>query len=286
MYNKCRLRIPVVSGLFYPDNPAELKAIMDAALQSERDAIRCSCNADGFITGGVVPHAGMVYCARQAVHFFECYRRSGQCADTVVIVHPNHRGLGPNISVDGHDSWQTPLGKIDVDKDFMDALDLPVSPEAQHQEHSAEVLVPYIQHFLPEGLRMVSVNMRQQDAQGARELAHKIHDVAARLRREALLLASSDFSHFLSPEKAAPLDDMVLQKIAQRDTHGVYNVVESYGISVCGYGPIMTLMEYNRLIDPGYYSQVLLRGHSGEVSPSDRVVNYISMLFKAFITKS
>ncbi len=280
MNNNAPIRIPAVSGLFYPDDTAELRAMLDAALESEKNSISCSAKPGDFITGGVVPHAGLVYCARQAVHFFECYRRSGQVADTVVIVHPNHRGVGPRMSVDGHHGWQTPLGTIDVDRDLMDALDLPVSPEAQEQEHSAEVLVPYIQHFLHDGLCMVSVNILHQDAHGARELAQKIHDASVRLKREVLLLASSDFSHFLSPEKSAPLDDMVLQKIAQRDTDGVCSVVESYGISVCGYGPIMTLMEYSRLIDPDYVSQVLRRGHSGEVSPSNKVVNYISILFE------
>ena len=280
MKNNLRTKLPAVSGLFYPDNPSELKDMLDAALESENASISCAAKPGGFITGGVVPHAGMVYCAGHAVHFFECYRRSGQRADTVVIVHPNHHGVGPRMSVDGHDSWQTPLGKIDVDGDFMEALGLPVSPEAQEQEHSAEVLVPYIQHFLHDGLRIVSVSILQQDAQGSRELANKIHDVSARLKREVLLLASSDFSHFLSPERSAPLDDMVLQKIAQRDTDGLSSVVESHGISVCGYGPIMTLMEYSRLLDPDYDSQVLRRGHSGEVSPSNRVVNYISILFE------
>ncbi len=281
MNNNAPIRIPSVSGLFYPDKPAELKAMLDAALESEKASISCTAKPGGFITGGVVPHAGIVYCARQAVHFFECYRRSGQRADTVVIVHPNHRGAGPRMSVDGHNSWQTPLGKIDVDGDFMEALGLPVSPEAQEQEHSAEVLVPYIQHFLHEVLRMVSVNILHQDAQGARELAQKIHGAAVGLKREVLLLASSDFSHFLSPEEAVPLDDLVVQKIMQRDTDGVNRVIGSHGISVCGYGPIMALMEYTKLFDSGYDVRMLRRGHSGEVSPSDRVVNYISMVFEA-----
>ena len=101
------IRIPAVAGLFYPGKPAELIAMLDAALESEKASIGYPAKPGSFITGGVVPHAGMVYCARQAVHFFECYRRSGQRADTVVIVHPNHRGVGPRMSVDGHHSWQT-----------------------------------------------------------------------------------------------------------------------------------------------------------------------------------
>jgi len=265
--------------MFYPDSGHRIREILNDALEREKpgiDAIRF----DGHIAGGVVPHAGLAYCAPQAVHFFEQHRRWGRPPDTVLIVHPNHGGQGPGLSVDGHRHWETPMGSLAVDIPFMESLGLPVSPRAQESEHSAEVILPYLQYFFSFNYRILAVNIRDQDAATAIDLANKIHRVSKHMNRKLLFIASSDFSHFLSPERAMERDSLVLQKILSRDTKGVHKVVTGEQITVCGYGPIMALMEYTRLLDPGYRVHVLRRGHSGEASPSDRVVSYVSLLFE------
>jgi AmmeMemoRadiSam system protein B len=50
-------------------------------------------------------------------------------------------------------------------------------------------------------------------------------------------------------------------------------------VSICGYAPIMTLMEYSKLITKNPKSKILRQGHSGEVYPSNEVVDYVSILF-------
>ncbi len=279
--SKCTRR-PSVSGLFYPSHPKELTQTIDRALENELDCINLA-NISGNIAGGIVPHAGMVYCARQTVHFFEHYKRSGQKLDTVVIIHPNHKGYGPRVSIDGYERWETPLGIIEIDVELAHALNLPVSPEAQEGEHSAEVIVPYLQYFIKEKTRIVSVNILDQTPDTAKSIAHNLYTAAQNLNRRVLVIASSDFSHFLPPDKGSMLDELVVQQILQHNTDGVYQTVTRHGISVCGYGPIMALMEYTKLIHPEYKVHVLRKGHSGEVSPSDKVVCYISLLFETNI---
>jgi len=271
------IRKPGVAGLFYPAVAEEIRRMISGALKKEAVAMDAR-SFDGEILGGVVPHAGMVYCARQAVHFFEYVRRSGQRPGTVVVLHPNHSGYGPALSTDGHDFWETPMGKVPVDHGLASAMQLPVSPEAQVQEHSAEVMLPYLQYFFREGFEILSVNLLIQHYENARDLAGELHAASKKLHRDILVIASSDFSHFLSVDQSRPLDDMVLEKILEKDAEGVHQAVEKYQVSVCGYGPIMALMEYCRLMDPEYHVHLLRRGHSGEVSPSSKVVNYISML--------
>ncbi len=280
MYIENDTRPPSVLGTFYPDDADKLKDILNSALEHEKDRIN-SLNIKHFIAGGIVPHAGLIYCARQAVHFFEHYRRSGQQADTILIIHPNHMGIGPDVSIDGFGFWNTSLGKISVDRDFADALQLPVSPEAQEREHSAEVVVPYIQHFLHQGVKMVSINIFEQDPDVAIQLAKNIHQVATDLKREILIIASSDFSHFLTPERMKIQDQHVMNEILMKNPEGVFNAVMEHEVTVCGYGPIMTLMEYSKLLDSNYNIHLLHEGHSGQIAESKRVVSYKSLLFEA-----
>ena len=269
-----------VAGMFYPATENEIRTQLGREVQNVRKAMD-ERPPEGVILGGVLPHAGMDYCAHHAVHFFEALRVSGQKPDTVVIVHPNHSGYGPPVSVDGHHFWETPLGQVGVDLELSEASKLPFSSRAQLREHSSEVIVPYLQYFLDEGFRIMSVNVLQQSVEIAREVAERIVNGAKQLGRNVLLLASSDFSHFLTPEESAPLDDKVLAKILEKDTPGVEKMVHQYNVSVCGFGPVMTLMEYAALTDPAYRVRLLSRGHSGEVIPSGKVVNYMSLLFSS-----
>ncbi|MFP4691918.1 MAG: AmmeMemoRadiSam system protein B [Bacteroidales bacterium] len=268
------------AGMFYPVTASEIRTQLGREAQNVREAMD-KRSPEGLILGGVLPHAGMDYCAHHAVHFFELLRRSGQKPDTVVIAHPSHSGVGPPVSVDGHHSWETPLGLVGVDLALSEASMLPVSSRAQLREHSSEVIVPYLQYFLDEGFRILSVNMLQQNREVAQEVAEKIYRGAHQLGRKLLFLASSDFSHFLSPQESAPLDDKVLAEILEKNPRGVEEMVHQYRVSVCGYGPVMALMEYAALTDPAYHVRLLSRGHSGEVIPSGKVVNYMSLLFSS-----
>ncbi len=266
--------------MFYPATAGEIRSKLDSWSQKAKERT-AGLRVSGKILGGVLPHAGMDYCAHHALPFFELLRQAGQQPDTVVIVHPNHSGYGPPVSVDGHCAWETPLGRVAVDPELAEATSLPVSSRAQLREHSSEVIVPYLQYYLNEGFRILSVNILQQREEIAREVAERIISGANQTGRRVLFLASSDFSHFLSPEESTPLDDKVLEKILEKDVSGVEDMVHQHRVSVCGYGPVMALMEFAALTDPGYHVDLLSRGHSGEVIPSGKVVNYISLLFSS-----
>ncbi len=274
------IRKPAVAGSFYPFGQEELEQLIHQALLKEQQDIE-KTRITGSILGGVVPHAGMKFCAFQTVHFFEHLRQSGQQPDTVVLVHPNHYRQGAAISVDGHHFWSTPLGKVAVDKSFLEALQLPAASQALDQEHSAEVIVPYLQYFLKPGFRIVAVNMVQQDLHMASRLAWKVRAAQTQLKRRVLFIASSDFSHYLPPAEGRHRDAYVLQEILNRDAAGVQQAVRLHQASLCGYGPIMALMEYCRMKDPEYHAHILRQGHSGEVLPMPQVVRYVSILMDA-----
>lgn len=274
-----KIRKPAVAGRFYPDDVKEIEKILKSALEKEMKAIDLSL-AQKTIIGGVVPHAGYVFSSYQAVHFFEIVRKSEIQFDTIVIINPNHTGYGNPIAIDDSDFWETPFGKVEVDNGFKKLLPFTKSDLEEKAEHSGEVMVPYLQYFLPYEFKILPITMSAQTFDNAAKIAHGLHSVKKALNKNILIVASSDFTHFESAQQGCKLDQYVIDKILDMDSEGVESEVYKHRISVCGYGPIMTLMEYAKNVAADKAGvKILKRGHSGEVIPSNEVVDYVSMLF-------
>jgi AmmeMemoRadiSam system protein B len=267
-----------VAGSFYPGTSAEINKLLDRILESEKKNIDYRF-AEKRILGCVVPHAGYVYSAYEAVHFFGILSRVPDPYDTFIIVNPNHTGYGEYLEVDSSDSWETPLGNVPLDTDFARALDLPRSFKAQMQEHSAEVMLPLLQKFLPYDFKVLPICILRQNPITSLELAEKISKANGELNRRLMIIASSDFSHFEKPPEGQRKDDLVLKQIEKQDSEQLYDTVIQNRISVCGYGPIMALMDYSRLVSENPRSIILARGNSGKIQPSDSVVDYVTILF-------
>jgi AmmeMemoRadiSam system protein B len=273
-----RVRTPKVAGAFYPGTENEINSLVRRIIDEETEKIDYSY-AQKDIIGCVVPHAGYIYSGYEAMHFFEIIGRSSVKYDTFIILNPNHTGYGEYIEVDANDAWDTPLGNVPVDTEFARQLDLPRSDRAQMQEHSAEVMLPLLQKSLPEGFSIVPISMLRQNPNTAMEVAEKIRHTNKMLNRNLMIIASSDFTHFESPADGKMKDDMVLEQIVKQDSEKLYDTVIQNRISVCGYGPIMTLIEYSKLVADNSSSTILARGHSGKTRPSASVVDYITILF-------
>lgn len=231
------------------------------------------------IFGGILPHAGHMYSGYQTVPFFQLIRNMRHYPETFIIVHPNHTGLGPGTAVADADVWQNSIGEVPVDRELAGALELPFDRLAHAREHSAEVIVPFLQYYLPPGsFSILPVCMMDQSYGNASAVARSIHRAVSVTDRSVMVLASCDFSHFLSPLEVRQRDKYVLDAILAGKTEGVELAVRAHHASVCGYGPIMVLMEYSAKIHRDYRVEILASGHSGEVYPSSEVVHYISMI--------
>jgi AmmeMemoRadiSam system protein B len=270
-------RTPAVEGRFYPSSKssilAQIKEIGEEARYSPKgmDIRR--------IYGAVLPHAGHIYSGHQTVPFFKLMQQHKIFPDTFIIVHPNHSGNGAAIAIDDSDIWVNAVGEIPVNRVFAAEMGLPFDHMAHSGEHSAEVIMPFIQYFLPgHSFNIVAVCMRDQSQDSARLVSQGIQRAVTNTGLEVMVLASCDFSHFLEPGTGAARDQLVLDEILSRNTPGVEQAVREHHLSICGYGPIMALRDYSMSINPDYRIKVLARGHSGEVIPSDEVVDYISMV--------
>ncbi len=273
-----KTRKPAVAGQFYPDDKNELIDLLNSIYEKEKSRIDTDLSEKKII-GGVVPHAGYIYSGYEAIHFFEIIKNSKQKYDTIFIINPNHSGYGAEIALDDNDYWETPLGKVELDKDFLNACNLPVSGVAHKYEHSGEVMLPFLQYTLDYTYKIVPVTISKQNYENAKKVANAIYDANKILNKKILLIASSDFSHYVEPKIGEKLDNFVLEEILSLNSPGIYKAIVEKNISVCGYGPIMALVEYTRLISPDSEAKILRKGHSGEIMPSDEVVDYVSILF-------
>ena len=272
------IRSPYVAGRFYPGTDKAIKE----QLQIIKDQLDFSFLKEinlNRIFGGVLPHAGHVYSAYQTLAFFELMRQVEMDFDSFVILHPLHRGGHLDYACDNYEYWETPLGKLTIDIEFIKAMEMGESSDMLDTEHSAEVILPYIQYYNFNDKMIIPIGIARQTPDVSKIISDKIIKAKNICQRKICVIASSDFSHFLSPEKGFQQDQLVLDCIQKKDCLCMYDTILKNNISVCGYGPIMGLMEYSKSMNYDYKSNILSRGHSGEVSPSKSVVDYISILF-------
>jgi MEMO1 family protein len=271
-------RKPAVAGQFYPAEASEISALLKKITQAEDEKINKSL-AKKKIIGAVLPHAGYVYSAYQAVHFFEILRLSKQTFDTVVIVNPNHTGKGKEIGIDPSDIWETPLGDVPIDKEFAENCGLPFSKDAHEFEHSAEVMLPMFKHFTDFNLKILPVSLGNQNFLNAKAIARNIYNAGKLQNKKILFIASTDFSHHVPQADAEKNDKTALKQVLKKDAAGLIKTVKKMGITMCGYGPTASLIEFSNYINIKSKAELLRYGHSGEVSPSETVVGYASVLF-------
>ena len=274
-----KTREPAVAGTFYPSSSNELTKMLDDLLSVEKTKIKEELT-DKKILGGIVPHAGYKYSGYESVQFFEVLHQDFKVFyDTIIILHPNHHGIGPEIAVDENDSWMTPFGEVPLDSVMRDALALPVSSEAHKFEHSGEVIVPFLQKFLDYNFKILPISYLRQDPEKSKEIAKRIIEINKLLKRKLLLLASSDFSHYIDPAIGEKKDKKIIDRILELDIEGVFSEIRNTNATVCGCGPIMTLMYYVLMTAENPEVKLLSFGNSAKGYKSSEVVDYASIIF-------
>lgn len=272
------IRKNYAEGYFYPKDKEELEELLNKIHECELEHIHYNYSEKRII-GGVVPHAGYIYSAPEAIHFFEIVKKAKEHYDTIVIINPSHTGIGEEISLTSSNYWDSPYGRVEVDSEFQGLLDLPVNNEAQKKEHSGEVMLPLLKHYIDYEFKIVPICFKNQNYENAKLLAKKIYDASKKINKNILIIASSDFSHYVQADMGRKLDDIALKQINHFDSKKLEEEINKYNISICGFGPIMALMEYSKLYHSEPKSVILRRGHSGEVKDMVEVVDYVSILF-------
>ncbi|HMA05406.1 MAG TPA: AmmeMemoRadiSam system protein B [Methanomicrobiales archaeon] len=222
-----KVRSCSVAGQFYPRDPHHLEQLVAGYLKAGKVV-------EG-VRGIVSPHAGYPYSGPVAGVAFAAVDPG--FSGTFVVVGPSHRGF---LTCASAIPWETPLGMVDVDAEFVGELGIEVDEFSHQGEHSLEVQMPFIKHRFPRA-RIAPVMMGDQGLRSASDLAEKIGRAQRRTRREIRIVASSDFSHYVPEEVAKMNDRYAIEALKNLDTDEFFRRIEERGVSACGYGPIAAL---------------------------------------------
>jgi len=240
------IRDPAVAGKFYPESPAKLRGAIEKFLQ---DALPAKVKKPLAL---IVPHAGYIFAGQICADGFK--QVSNEKYDIIVILGTNHTGSGFNkIALYPGDGFRTPLGTAPVEKNVIsallkeDAADCIPDKTAHESEHSVEVMVPFIQVVFPKA-KIVPVVVGTQDVQTCSRFGQALAN--ALKNRNALIIASSDLSHYPAYKDAEIIDRETLTAIAGLDIAAFHKTVKSHAnrnisnlsTSACGEAPIMAAM--------------------------------------------
>jgi len=265
-----------VAGSWYPGTAAALAAAVDRHLaEATRDV-------DGDLVAVVSPHAGLMYSGPVAAHAYHLLR--GRTFDVAVLVGPSHYVGFEGVALYPSGGFETPYGVAPIDADcaarLRAASDLVVErADAHAREHSLEMQLPFLQRVAPT-VPIVPLVMGYQTADTARALGDAL--VAALHGRRALLIASTDLSHYHDAVTAEHLDRVVIDRVAAFDADGLQRALDARPEHACGGGPTVAVMRAAKLL--GARDAVILDyADSGDVSgDKSAVVGYVAAAMGTF----
>ena len=278
------IRQTCVAGLFYESDESLLTRNIESMIDSINDE---SISDEATIKSIVVPHAGYVYSGRTACYAFNELTKD-DLPETFVIIGPNHTGIGDRLSLSTSKKWNTPLGDIDVDVEFINKLNevdlnCTLDESAHIREHSIEVELPFLQYIAGKkntDFKIVPIIIKYQHPQLCKDLARSIHEASKQLDRKIIIIASTDLTHYEDADTAKFYDSKVMKAIENMDSDDLFKQIVEYDITMCGYGPTITAMEYSKLIG-AKNSYILKYSNSGDVSGDyDSVVGYTSAMIR------
>lgn len=265
---------PIVRQGWYESDPDRLAANIDRYIaQAEIPAF------NGTLVGVLAPHAGHRYSGPVAGYAFKAVQ--GMDIDLVVIIGPSHHHFPGTVLTTDHDAFWTPLGTLPVAHDLLNTLrrHVPITALREDPEHAIEIELPFLQRVVIGEFRLLPLALMDQSLALAQQLGKVLADIVK--GEKALLVASSDLSHFYAQATANQLDQQVLNAVQAYDPAAVI-AAEADGRKIaCGHGALATIMIAAQHLGANT-AQVVHYATSGDVNRDyRRVVGYGAALFYA-----
>lgn len=286
-------RPPAVAGMFYAANAEQLRQEIRQCFLSNLGPgylPERTSNGTHALRGLMCPHAGYYYSGAAAAHAYARLAEDG-APETVILLGPNHRGIGAPIAIVSQGTFRTPLGEVSIDTEVAQHIKnhSPLVREdalAHEPEHSLEVQIPFLQTVAP-ATRIVPILFGRvyADPEGIAALQQLAQVLAALLtdpEHPRLLLASTDLMHYVSRDEAYRLDEYALEAVRAVDGEKLIHEVVRRDISMCGVIPTATMLFALRQIGI-VQGEILCHYTSGDVPGADQrhVVGYAAGAFYA-----
>ncbi|MBX5328247.1 MAG: AmmeMemoRadiSam system protein B [Candidatus Bathyarchaeota archaeon] len=279
-----KIRRPTQAGAFYEGNAESLRKQIEQCFLHKYGPGKLP-KVDGAgprqIVGLVCPHAGYMFSGPVAAHAYYKLALDGK-PDIVVLFGPNHTGYGSALAVMNDGVWRTPLGDVGVDGETANSIVhesriIDVDDSAHQFEHSIEVQLPFLQYLYGSNFKIVPVCFLMQDLSSAREVGQAVAKVLA--EKNAVVIASSDMTHYEQQEKAAKNDRLALEAVEAMDETKFYSIIEAHNISACGYGPISALITAAKTLGAKEAKLLCYKTSGDIIGDYSSVVGYAAVSF-------
>lgn len=279
-----KIRKPYVANAFYAGTKAELTEQIIGCFTHRfgpGQVPKTVEHGPRKIVGLVSPHAGYMYSGPVAANGYSRLANDGM-PEVFVILGPNHSGYGSGVSIMTEGGWETPIGLTPIDSGLAKQIQkaskiLDVDETSHSYEHSIEVQLPFIQFLFKDGAKFIPICMMMQDLKTSREIAQSIVEQCK--EKDFVIVASSDFTHYESHDSASRKDKMAIDAITNLDDATLNELGESSRVTMCGYGPITTLIAAAKMLG-GVKAEFLAYKTSGDITgDKSAVVGYSSILF-------
>ena len=253
-----------IAGMWYEGQPKNLARTVDGFLdQAEPPEL------PGKVIAVIAPHAGHRYSGAVAGYAFAAVR--GQKFDLVAILSPMHQPNRESLLTSAHEAYATPLGDVPVNKEVTSDLDARLrkqsgeglAPVAEDQEHSLEIELPFLQRALAGGFGLLPVMVRTQSAEVCQLLGTVLAETL--MGKNALIVASTDLSHFYTQEEALTFDSEMLRRIESFSPQEVFRAEREGKGFACGLGALTAVLWAARALG-GNAVKVLRHATSGDVT--------------------
>lgn len=236
------IRKPVVAGQFYPETKNEIEKMIDSCLQHKYGPGN-QTQKDEKIYGIICPHAGYVYSGPTACHSYKAI--SSKNPELVIILGPNHFGIGKDVATMIDAQWETPLGLVTVDSEAAqeianDSKYIEIDEFSHSKDHSLEVQIPMLQSMLPNKFKILPIILRDQSLEMAKDVGNAVAQIAK--SRNTMIVASSDFTHYEENSFAHSQDKSLIEPILEMNVEKFYNVLIEKRVTACGYGAMASVM--------------------------------------------
>ncbi|RCK71794.1 MAG: hypothetical protein IGBAC_0751 [Ignavibacteriae bacterium] len=265
------VREPAVAGMFYPvDKKSLMRQVVELFERAKPKKIK------GQIKALISPHAGYVYSGLTAAYAYKLLENKKY--DSVVVISPSHREYFDGISIFPGTYYRTPLGDVPLDLELCKLIienesSIKLSQHGHIEEHALEVQLPFLQIIL-ESFKLVPIVMGDQK----KEYCYKIGDVLGKVlkNRNALIVASTDLSHYHPYDVANQLDKIAIDAIANFDYEKLLFELEEQNTEACGGGPAAAAMIAAKKLGANKV-EIMHSCNSGDVTgDKDAVVGYMS----------
>lgn len=230
--------------------------------------------------GVIAPHAGIMYSGDVVG---AVYSRI-DIPDTVILLGPNHTGMGERIAIFSHGRWIMPFGDLEIDANLAKAIlkDLPIardSEEAHHLEHSLETQLPFLQYFCKQ-FKLVPICLMRLSFGEYQVLAKAIVQAVRSCDRPVLIVASTDMTHYENHADASEKDHRAIDQVLKMNPEGLFRTVEKQGITMCGVNPATVMLIASKELG-ATQAELVRHMTSDEVNGDmDQVVGYAGVIVR------